>query len=28
MRMDKYNTFLKIDIFKYKKILKEVVVGQ
>ena len=28
MRMDKYNTFLKIDIFKYKKILKDVVVGQ
>jgi hypothetical protein len=28
MRMDKYNTFLKIDIFKYKKILKELIVGQ
>tara|TARA_B100001094_G_scaffold280630_1_gene291552 strand:- start:5736 stop:6179 length:444 start_codon:yes stop_codon:yes gene_type:complete len=26
MRMDKYNTFLKIDIFKYKKLLKDIVV--
>jgi len=27
MRMDKYNSFIHIDVFKYKKILKEVVVG-
>ena len=27
MRMDKYNSFIHIDVFKYKKILKEIVCG-
>ena len=26
MRMDKYDSFIHIDVFKYKKILKEVVI--
>lgn len=28
MRMDKYDSFLHIDVFKYKKILKQVVCGE
>tara|TARA_B100000073_G_scaffold341066_1_gene341823 strand:+ start:3916 stop:4527 length:612 start_codon:yes stop_codon:yes gene_type:complete len=28
MRMDKYNAFLSVDVFRYKKILKQVVCGE
>jgi len=28
MRMNKYDAFLHIDIFKYRKILKQVVIGE